>query len=149
MLICVCGCRLYLLSKILNGRKGKKNLMFTLTCIFSATNSFQRAVEKNSEFFSGGCLCVCSHWQCCRLSSLLSCRAHSVTSGMLSQRECLMNVENENTSLMNSVTQLVQLIFLWRRRVKWSHGWLSHCVTILFYFLAAAYVHAVCVFACV
>lgn len=33
-----------------------------------------------------------------------------------------MDVENENTSLMNSVTQLVQLIFLWLRRVKWSHG---------------------------
>lgn len=51
--------------------------------------------------------------------------AWSVTSGKLSQREWLMNVENENTSLMNSVTQLVQLIFLWRCWVKWSHGWWS------------------------
>lgn len=39
-----------------------------------------------------------------------------------------MNVENENTSLMNSVTQLVQLIFLWRCWVKWSHGWWSFAI---------------------
>lgn len=39
-----------------------------------------------------------------------------------------MNAENENTSLMNSVTQLVQLIFLWRCWVKWSHGWWSFAI---------------------
>lgn len=46
----------------------------------------------------------------------------TVTSGMLSQRERLMNVVKENTSLMNSVAQLAPLIFLWRCTVKWSHG---------------------------
>lgn len=60
----------------------------------------------------------------CGLSSSCCRRcARSVTLGMLPQREWLMNVENENTSLMNSVTQLVQLIFLWHHWVKWSHGW--------------------------
>lgn len=106
-------------------------------CLHCNANLCQQTSFKgqlNCECFCSGCLWVCPHCQCCRLSSLLSPHTHSVTSGMLSQRECLMNVENENTSLMNSVTQLVQLIFLWRCWVKWSHGWLSHCFAILFYF---------------
>lgn len=126
-LICICLLLFYI---------GGGTYTYT-QCLHCNANLCQQTSFKgqlNCECFCSGCLWVCPHCQCCRLSSLLSPHTHSVTSGMLSQRECLMNVENENTSLMNSVTQLVQLIFLWRCWVKWSHGWLSHCFAILFYF---------------
>lgn len=40
-----------------------------------------------------------------------------------------MNVEDENSSLMNPATQLAQLIFPRCHRVKWSHGWWSRCAS--------------------
>lgn len=72
-----------------------------------------------------------------------------VTSGMLSQRERLMNVENENTSLMNSVTQLVQLIFLWRRRVKMESRLIEPLFRSLILFLGSCHAMCACVCVCV
>lgn len=50
-----------------------------------------------------------------------------------------MNVENENTSLMNSLTQLEQLIFMWRLPSKMESRMIGPLFDYLLLFLGSCF----------